>query len=424
MVDTNNVTGRRMDTVDVVMRKLPNGTLLELIYDPYTESAQFVVVQGDGFSKQTQYEFNGQIYRPLVDKIIQGGFVQTPSDVGELGEINHLHADVMEFISTCHDMNEDDLFITTRYVFASYLFDRFDRFGYLRIIGDYGTGKSRFLELMSKLCYRGIYMGGGYSEPVIYRILAQYPGTLCLDEADFSHSTMQTLLTKILNTGYQQSGVVWRCGNGKNNYPPEVFPTFGPKCLAARGYTQDDGLESRMISMKSYQTKRNDLPTGLNEASLMMRFIDLKNRLFSYRIGNWHSFSGEQKVSGEDEFDPRLAEILRPLSLAVNESEMHPILKSYARQLSEERVDYRRHSLEGITVQELSRLIGSDEPLLVGGLTECVNRNLDDGEKIKPRSVGVILDKLEIERKKINRGYQILLEPERLRELQLYYGIV
>jgi energy-coupling factor transporter ATP-binding protein EcfA2 len=55
------------------------------------------------------------------------------------------------------------------------------RVGYLRIIGDYGSGKSRLLKVLN-ICYKSIYTSGNASEAPIFRLMHKYGGTLIIDE--------------------------------------------------------------------------------------------------------------------------------------------------------------------------------------------------------------------------------------------------
>jgi hypothetical protein len=82
--------------------------------------------------------------------------------------------------------------------------DRFNEVPYLRAIGDFGSGKSRFIQSIGILCYKPVFTGGATTPSPIFRIVNEVHGTLIIDEADFKFSDMTSEIVKILNTGYQK----------------------------------------------------------------------------------------------------------------------------------------------------------------------------------------------------------------------------
>jgi hypothetical protein len=179
MSQNPKIDNGQVDVVDIVRKVLPDGTLLEAIYNQETEEAKLVVVEEDNWEIANQFQHNGHTYRPFVDNHIRSGsFIKWPSDVDEPGNGQELLEDVQEFIHDVYDLPEVQEIISARYVLASYFFDKFDHFGYLRILGDTNTGKTTFLNVMKNLCYRGVFLGGSFTEAVIYRIMSLYPGAL------------------------------------------------------------------------------------------------------------------------------------------------------------------------------------------------------------------------------------------------------
>lgn len=318
----------------------------------------------------------------------------------------------------------DDAFemVAAHYVVATQVYDRFSRFGYLRLHGNYGTGKSRFLELMARICYRGTYMGGAYSRAVLYRILAQYPGTLCLDEADFHELSFRGDLVKILNTGYQANGCVWRCADGRHDHEPRRYRSFGPKVLASRHQYQDESLESRILSQHSRKAER-EVPPSLSSSEIQEEISELRNLLFGYRVSRWHTISEDGPVQGLEGLDLRTAEILRPLALALGKNELPPEIIDYARSLTVARQARRLRSLEAQTLRTLMRFHEEGRVPYVREVAEKVNGHNRSYSAITDRKMGAVLATLGIERTRTREGRRVDIDPDHLRNLMDQYGL-
>jgi hypothetical protein len=113
----------------------------------------------------------------------------------------------------------------------------------LRALGDYGTGKTRFIQTIGALCYRPMFVSGATTVSPVFRLLDAFRGTLVIDEADFNNSDAENEIIKILNVGYYRGGVVLRSEKDPDSdvYFPSVNEVYGPKILATRKPFQDQG---------------------------------------------------------------------------------------------------------------------------------------------------------------------------------------
>ena len=91
--------------------------------------------------------------------------------------------------------------IAAYYVLFSWVYDAFNELPYLRVRGDYGTGKTRFLAIVGSIAYKPIFGSGASTVSPIFHLLEQFGGTLVIDEADFRFSDEKADLVKILNNG-------------------------------------------------------------------------------------------------------------------------------------------------------------------------------------------------------------------------------
>jgi len=410
-----------VDVVDVVHEVLPNDTLLENVFDRNGNEVRLVVAEpGKDPYFEDEYRLNGICYRPRLDANIQSGRVSTPSAIVKSPDVTVLLDQTKDLIHKCVDLDKDFEVVVAHYVLASQVYDRFSRFGYMRLQGSYGTGKSRFLELMSKVCFRGVQLGVASSNAVLYRTLRLYPGTLCLDEADYDQLSVSSDLLKILNSGYQSSGSVWRCADGHRGYVPEAYPTFCPKVIASRRNYRDKSLESRILSQRSRMAQRI-VPNSLSSSDLAKEIEDLRNALFSYRLHNWHVISDDVHVRGLEGLDMRTTEILKPLAIAAGANALPGEIIEYVKRLGRMRKPQRGERLRRITLQTISRYAEAGEEPLVSEVAEEVNKHLDPQERVSSRKMGSYLDELWIERCETNRGRRLILDREQVNAIVKEY---
>ena len=91
--------------------------------------------------------------------------------------------------------------MATYYVLLTWLYDAFNELPYLRLRGDYGSGKTRALLILGSLCYKGFFASGASTVSPIFHTLDAFRGTLIFDEADFRFSDERAEVVKILNNG-------------------------------------------------------------------------------------------------------------------------------------------------------------------------------------------------------------------------------
>src|SRR5208282_3153868 len=100
--------------------------------------------------------------------------------------------------------------IATYYVLLTWLYDAFNELPYLRLRGDFGTGKTRALLVVGSLCYKPFFASGASTVSPLFHILDAFRGTLILDEADFRFSDEKAEIVKILNNGNMRGMAVLR----------------------------------------------------------------------------------------------------------------------------------------------------------------------------------------------------------------------
>jgi len=196
-------TDTRRKTIPTASAVLDNGEIVELVYDPRARQTALVVWNGETWRTDVSVPHsNGQSLVPYSanNNLIRNDVVLLPSHPEEYGSEADLVSDIQAFIHRYVDVSLRFERITSYYVLFSWIYDSFNEVPYLRLRGDYGSGKTRFLLTVGSLCYKPFFASGASTVSPIFHILDLFSGTLILDEADFRFSDAKADIVKILNT--------------------------------------------------------------------------------------------------------------------------------------------------------------------------------------------------------------------------------
>lgn len=211
--------------------------------------------------------------------------VLLPSEVGDFGDKEDLVREIRSFLHRYVDLTPLFEELAAHYVLLTWVYDAFNEIGYLRLRGDYGTGKTRALLAIGSLCYKPFFASGASTVSPIFHVLDAVGGTLVLDEADFRFSDATADLTKILNNGNVRGLPVLRTmANRHRELNPQAFTVFGPKLVGMRHDFADAALESRFITEETGgRAFRTDIPIHL-PSSLAHEATALRNKLLAWRF--------------------------------------------------------------------------------------------------------------------------------------------
>ena len=284
-----------------VISEIIGEKLIETIYAPRMQKTALGVWDRGTFSAPNSYpNGNNEVLKPPSPStsLIRHNVVLFPSFAEDYGSQSDLICSIRSFIHRYVDLEADFEIVAAHYVLLSWVYDRFRAVPYLRIIGDFGSGKSRFLAVVGSICYKPFFASGSSTLSPIFYTLDQYRGTLILDEGDLKFSGETADMVKVLNNGNTQGFPVLRSEISKDGvYSPRAFKVFGPKIIATRGSYSDPALESRMITYRAKAGQvRGDIPTSLPE-SFETEAENLRNQLLIYRFKNWHTLEPDQNNS-------------------------------------------------------------------------------------------------------------------------------
>ncbi len=375
--------------------------------------------------KKDTFEVDNKIYIPDLDSdLIQNGIIRIPSGVLDYGSTEKLLSDMHIYLNKYVDIeNETDRDIVLTYVLLTWVYDRFSSIPYLRVIGSYGSGKSRLLKVLN-ICYKSIYTSGNASEAPIFRLMHKYGGTLIIDEAELSRANDRSEGVKeILRFGKDRDGVVARCDGV--NFEVKTYRVFGPKILGSRHSYSDDALESRIISIRMKETKADHIPLNLEVGEFEKDSEEIRAKLLSWSFDNYYKI--DTRIY-EKYIDPsisrRLNEMNSPLICIRHWDKDFVdglIAKSKERHLS--LMEDKSLSLEASIVKSISTLYNrKNENPLLKDISEDLSE--EGNKKYTSRLIGTIVrDNLGLATSHTREGNIVIAEKEKLDELLGEYNL-
>ena len=435
----------------------PDGTIADMVYSKATEETCFAVSKGAVVSlhkelmvgKDGNFTLNeaeavtgrGMVPSKEAKRLADERLVCLPSGIEEYDTIHDLFDEVRAFIKKYVALEDSRFYdVSAGYVLMTWVFDRFSVIPYLRVVGDLGTGKSRFLEVVGKLCNRSIMASGSMSMPAVYRSTNAIEGTLVFDEADFKSSDMTSDLAKILNGGHKKDTPVVKMETVHEQLRLAVFRVFGPKIFGSRHGFEDDALNSRCIIQRFFPlSDLKGIPIHLPHS-----FDDeaqrLRNKLLMFRLKNHHLMQDDESTVEKIDF-PRLKQTALALTSvakhigdevlesiisflvsgeqdllnSVSTDEHADILLCIAWVIeTDEQVRESGQLLMGRIAEEFNYRFYSDYATRVTRRVEGKDKSVLEfpGQVVSPRKIGVYVDQLGLSKERNSKGLFIPIHKE------------
>ena len=379
---------------------LDTGEIVEMVYRPSERRTLFVRSLDGTWGYEDAVDLPGGEhlvpYSPR-NNLLKHDVVLLPSGPEEYGSDSELLSEIRAFIHRYVDVSPLFEEIASYYVLLTWVYDAFNELPYLRVRGDYGSGKTRFLLTAGSLCYKPIFASGASTVSPLFRIIDAFRGTLIIDEGDFRVSDEKAEVVKILNNGNARGFPVLRSEvSGRKEFDPRAYTVFGPKIVASRGFFEDRALESRFLTEEMGQGRlREDIPISLGE-SHKEEARRLRNKLLLFRfrnLGKPRSLEGAFDRS----LEPRLNQIFSPLLSIIEDPKARDNLLELARRYNRELVSDRGMETEA-QLLEVIRDLAESAP--AGRLTVkeiaglFADRHGDDYErKVTAKWVGSLIRK-------------------------------
>ena len=240
---------------------LPDGKHLEEILVECKECFILYDSNTDTWETIDEYQYGDTLIRPLSITPEMMESIILPDGVEEYGTttelLNEMHAFALEEYDP---VDFPELYeLTIDLCLTSWISPRWQRglsekfIPVLNARGPSETGKKRYLTIMRWLTYHSLYALKTQRVPTLFRAISPLEGTLILDEADMSDSSLNAELVEYINS--RCDGVSIPRYNSANELV-DWWKSFGLTILATRQGFTDDGLESRCVVMPTSTTDR------------------------------------------------------------------------------------------------------------------------------------------------------------------------
>jgi hypothetical protein len=325
-------------------------TLIELVYDADARKTALVVSRFGGLwnIEQEVRIGTGETLIPYSaqNNLIASGCILLPSRPVEYGFKHELVGDIRAYLHRYVDLSPLFEQIASYYVLLSWVHERFSDLPYLRLRGDYGSGKTRGLIAIGSVCYKPIFASAVSTISPLFRIMDAFGGTLIYDEADLPYSDARADIVKLLNNGTTKGMPVLRTiENRHKELNPRAFKVFGPKVVAMRGAFDDRALESRFLTEETGQRPlRADIPIHLPD-SFQTEALELRNRLLHYRLCHFYEIKADSAALTQG-IEPRLNQTALSLLSLVDDLALRAEMQAVLVRLSDDLASDRRETPE------------------------------------------------------------------------------
>ena len=281
-------------------------------------------------------------------------------DTMETMEAEVLFEQIKKHMERYLDAPESEIEIFSYYALFTWFYQKINTLPYLRFIGDTGKGKSRFLEVISDLCFYPIKMDGGSSGSAMMRFNESWNGTLVIDESDIKGGS-DDLFIKYLNIGFQRDRNISKC-KAKDYNTFDYFDPFCPKLIAMRKPFEDNATEGRLISITPKETKRLDIDFILSD-EYNFEVTYLRAVIARFVLFNWNKVDGNALDNLPHlDIENRIRQMAIPLSLLCQLlPEKQKLLEQFVNQRQVEVKKTRSESWEGNAFNLVYALAKGDE---------------------------------------------------------------
>ena len=425
--DKNSSEGE--ENVKCITSLVTPENLVEMIYDEDEGKTHLMVFNRQDKTTKTSdlFEYRGKKFvpYPTTNAMVSNKFILFPSQCGSAIEEVELLKEIKEFINRY--LTVSDIFegLIPHYVQLSWIYDKFDVVPYLRATGDFGTGKSRFLQVVGSLCRKPFFAGGATTPSPIFRVIDEFNPTLVIDEADFSKSDAKAEIIKIFNCGFMRNMPVLRSEPKQDkSFDPRVFNVFCPKIIATREKFRDDALESRCLTEDMDGIARKKTVMLNIPSSFYKDAQKIRNDLLRWRFDNFDKIELDEGLNDPMIAD-RLNQITLPIKCLITDPDIRKNFSELLRQYDRNIIISRGMEKEAGVLESIILLHAQIKPLTMKEISKQYNMGASQQDEISAQKIGhVVRNKLKLMVERKNNGYTVVWDDNTIEKLKKKFGVV
>lgn len=376
------------------------------------------------YTIQDNFEYQGIQYIPSISKLFdeESSCLVFPSNVEPYTNTDALIHEIRGFMQEYMELDSIYEIMLPYFILYTWIHDEFPFSIYVHFVGSTGTGKSRAIDVLSALCYKGLRGSGSITTSSLFRIIDQFQGTLFLNEFEMittDDGGNEKLM--ILKSGSENYSV-FRTEGDKDKYV-QKYHMKCPKVFGGEKEISDAGLESRTITIPMKQAERK-IPLYL-PAKFYEHSKSIRNKLLLWRLDNIGANSMDDMVFGVPELmmlDKRSQQVMTPLYRLAGDGEKK-VISDYAKKIEEDTFQARRESLGGRIFNVMASFMMIQKELVLKDITDEYNQR--EKADYKPRKIaGIIRKELSLEIKEMGheKARTVVDDKHRFEKLCNYYG--
>ena len=321
------------------------------------------------------------------DEIDQSNGTEPTTDIKEIVKDESIYEKLREFLYEHLDLLEDIHYdILTSWIISTWHFDKLNETAYLMFKGMKGSGKTRCLNVLDKVCFNPLNTAS-ITTPALYRVLDDEHTTILIDEFDLSQGKKKEMLTCILNAGYERGQKAVLCvpklGGGWRH---KEFSVFGPKAVCTIDDVSDT-FTHRCIEITMFKNDRK-IKFRIDEEKAK----DLKIKLEKYRKDNIdRELEATEHLFFNDPYnieEYRLVQMMNSL-VAVTPDKYRKRLLDYAVQLEMERSNDEELEIYYEIFEALENMnITNEKKIAINDIAEHVNALRSKFDRISNKQIG------------------------------------
>lgn len=231
-----------------------------------------------GCNKQPVFEHKHGLDESEIQAALRAGDMWHPATEFDDSGFADLWDDVREFIYDYWDAEETEIYDgLTAYALSTWIRPNLDFVPHLMLMGKTTGGKTRLLNTLARVSYRGV-VAASATPSSMFRMIDSYDVSYFVSEYHGLGPDEQRELDNIVRAGQKEGEIVTRSEPAQTGFEPKVFDPFSHIAIATQ-YTPADDIVNRCIQIRSSPENR-EMPATFDEETAAA----IRNRLLYARF--------------------------------------------------------------------------------------------------------------------------------------------